>query len=961
MAQAEIAASVPYGAHEGMTQAACPDEKLLSNKWCGDIPSTVNTCQPRGGFIAQYQWGDKYYTCSREVICSPGEYLADDCTCALLIKDCYHEAQNCRVPKLTKLGSGTCTEKDWKANEPQFCSIGSPGEGCNPIGVMRELAYVVDSTGKSRWITDLNIEEALIYDKSESFIQDKHVSLSGPVRGNSAYCDHFKDLPNCYASIASENSPYRIFRSNGAIPHIHLDTCSSPVYCYGYKTTLVYTHKTTELKSSCSGCVVSCHNTGVHIVTNLEGKSHIQVCGRAECQMLDTNSKILDLPRSFHSRTTDERIRVTIHSEDRLVSYDNFTACPVVPVCEAIDCTFCSDHLLNPTCYSKLDWVLTLVFLYVLMVLTGLALTCAIPIFRVLWNLVSFMIKLFWKMTKMMLRMSGRAAGRAKQFADDDSIELRPASIVREPLINSRPARQNKAGIRLPAGLVIIMILLPLVVCKAPCSSVVVDTVMTESCTLKGDSYHCSISSINEVPLISYDQTTCLMYLTPGGQTLGQLQITPLDISFKCSKQALYHTRDFEMLSDHVVRCPRSGPCTEDWCHSVTTDTDVPDLPKISYPSHQSCKLGEACWGNGCFFCTSSCHVIRYYARPKTDTIYELYSCPKWDPSGSFHFLWESTSGNTETTISLIHGETKSISSDMSVTLDVNIQSKLPILSKTFISDGRRVALSDSSFAGQPVAGQLGQVQCHSAEKASKLQSCTMAPNICVCRPEQSDDGCDCSQVFIDRIFSSSAVLPVNVENHHIEMNRDTPYLKTPAFGSGHIKVRSSMKLIGTAVPAESCSVNLIKISGCYSCVSGARLSYSCSTEKHHTVVASCYGDIHLILECDNSGVEREVRFQSPTPLITLQCTTACSKMGFSLSGTLVRMAQPDLSGQGHINLVPGAAKEGAIEWLRQCWSLLGWFNMFWLVGMVSMVVLVLYFCQRRASPTHIVKYIKSS
>lgn len=954
--------SIDFGVHTGLTQIKCPSDEKVEKRWCGDSPNKVNMCQRVGGYVAHLESGGSFYTCSKELTCGAGFYLSENCTCTETAASCYHESNNCRVPKTVDIGLGSCSKKDWESARPNYCSIMESKEDCEQIGAMRELAYVIDSLGKLRWLNELNIEEALIYDKAESFIQDKHLSLPGPIRGDHSYCQHFPGNEMCYRTDSDEKSPFRIFKRNGAIPHVHVNTCSSPVYCYGYKTAVVYNFKKQKTTEKCAGCMVTCSKESVHIVTSLEGATHVQVCGRTECTMLDTTSKIIDLPRSFQSKVSDERLRVILHSENRLISYDNYTTCPTMGVCEAIDCVFCSNHFLNPTCYSKFDWLMMLVGLYISMVMTGLAMTCAIPIVKLAFSFIRLASKLMIKLLKILARVGGQAVNRTRSYAEEEGEPMMEGVYAPTTVAMTRPVRSGKASVRLPLSLALIcVLLLPIVMAKAPCSSVLVDTIQAESCSLKGDSYHCTISSINEVPLISYDQTTCLTYLTPGGQNLGQLQITPLDISFKCSKQGLYYTRDFEMVSDHVVRCPRAGPCTPDWCHSVNSETQIPDLADLNYPSHKSCKLGDACWGNGCFFCTSSCHVIRYYAKPKTDLVYELYTCPKWDPSGSFHLLWESNNGNVESTISLIHGETKQFTTDMSVTLDVEIQSKLPILGKTFISDGSRVAISDSSFLGQPIAGELGQVQCHSSEKAAKMQQCSMAPNICVCRPEASDDGCDCAQVYIDKIFSSSAVLPVSVDNYHLEMNRDIPYLKTPAFGSGHIKVRSSMRLIGTAVPAETCSVSLEKMSGCYSCVSGALLEYKCSTEQQHTVVASCSGDIHLILECDNTGSMKKVRFQSPTPLITLQCEAPCSRTGFSLTGTLVRMGSPDLSSQGHINLIPGAAREEVSSWLMQCWVLLGWYNLLWLIGVAILVLLLIMALRSRAGPTHIIKYIKSS
>jgi hypothetical protein len=93
-------------------------------------------------------------------------------------------------------------------------------------------------------------------------------------------------------------------------------------------------------------------------------------------------------------------------------------------------------------------------------------------------------------------------------------------------------------------------------------------------------------------------------------------RLHPLDLGFRCQKELLNYTRDVNFEHDHIIRCPHAGECTPDWYAKVDKNTKVENLGVLTGPRQVFCKLGRACAGAGCFFCTSSCNTIRYYPKP---------------------------------------------------------------------------------------------------------------------------------------------------------------------------------------------------------------------------------------------------------------------------------------------------------------------------------------------------------
>lgn len=922
---------------------ACDEHAYLvtllntSHRYIGDSPNDDYRCSEFSGWFAHVKDPTgAVQSCATSLDCGTAQ-CTDEGICRDLQSECFHREVGCYVNKMKTMPKPNCDTIDWDHFKPKACSIDEKGEGCDAVGQLRSVAYVIDNGGELRYLQSLNIENAVTVDIDESFVQDFHWKAPGPVWGNSEYCRHNAQIPDCLHHD-SGTGPFRIFRHNTQVPFLKLGKCSIPVYCYGFEDRLVYDYQQTNEVKECAGCSATCSESGYHIIMPIKGKTITHICGRSGCDTYDQNSDVIDAKRSFHSKVFDDRLSVDCISEDRLTVYKTFMDCPLVEICTALDCWFCSDHWLNPSCYKFYDWIVVLLVAYFFVLILS---SSSIIILPILWSLISLskiVLKLIYKLLKACCGKLKTKTERVVKYANTDDAEAQ----TRKPIVRATNPNRSPAVRYTPigTGAFICTLLLTGAWGKQPCSNVIVTNIDVESCQIIGSQYECKPNSLVEVPIVSYDMAVCLAYLSPNGHIIGELQITPMDVSFKCQKRDLYWTRDYEMKYDHVTRCPHAGQCSEDWCMAVKTGTDVEGLSDLSYPHVQFCKLGSACAGHGCFFCTNSCHTIRYYAYPLTNVNYQLYNCPRWDPSSVVHFLWETSGVEEETVNSLTHGQSIEIFQGITVTLDLEIQTKLPVLSKTFITDGHRTAMVDASHAGQPVTGEVGQIQCETPMKAKK-SDCNMAPNVCVCNPDGDDDTCDCSQIYISKVFDHENTLPASIGDARIELNRDVPYLKSPAIGSGKIMIRSGKTLRGPAVAPQKCLVDPKGLTGCYSCLSGANISYTCMTDKPMTTMMRCSNDIYITLQCGASGIVSYSQFQYILPLVDLTCTVPCSKDSIKLTGSLKHVSLPAINGGSHISLGPTETKQGIGASISLFFRTLGWYSFFWVGGVIIFIVIM--------------------
>lgn len=915
-------------------------------------------CYDHGGIIFHLSSTTNSMSCSFELKCDPGKYLAKNGTCTMKAEDCYYQNSDCHYPKHLNLPAGNCNEDIWSANAPSYCAIGEWKDSCSNVAHVVRLAYVILQGGKKRYLSTLNLQTSQEGSIVDSYYIDTQVRDTKGVIGTEAYCKtHNMQKESCYRRSSDGVAEYRIDIPTRLRNYVQLDGCTEPVYCYGFEEVSVYGYKTETSPESCGDCSATCSDKVIHMTSDKYKNGQIEICSRSQCVMKKQGGSVTEVTRDYASKIYDEGVKLILFDDQKNVVWEKSIPCPQVSICDAIDCWLCKAKWLNVKCYGFLEYFLIILTFYLVVCMIGSFLAGMKPIIQ----LMSIILKTSFKIIKKFIyAVSGRAKTTSEyvvRYANDEESQIFRETTT--PLIKTKSKFKPLPPFR--GALLIVLILIPVVLCKGPCSSVTLNTYEAQDCKESGSKLTCSSSKVTIVPIVSYDQISCMSVVSPDGRVMAQLQITPMSIEYKCMKETWYHTRDFEIVVDHVMRCPGAAYCTDDWCMKVDQNTDIPDLPKPTGPYMRFCKLGSACAGRGCFYCTNSCHSIQYYARPRSASTYEIFACPLWKPSGTFHFLWESDSGKFETTLSLVHGETTRVNDKITVTLDITVESKMPVLSRQFISDGNQIAITKSSYKGQPTVGQIGQVQCQSESVANRVYGCTLAPQMCSCRPEGSNSGCDCSQIFLDKVFDAQSKLPLNIDGNFISKNsRGDVTLKTAAYGSGKIMVKADLNLIGVSSKPEECSIKVISIDGCYSCLTGATLKYQCTSAKPTTAMLKCEPEgIHMILECEKESTTKTARFQSTSPVIDISCQAVCQKGAVVLKGILAHVGLVPISNSSHISLAPSASLKSPLSWLSEFWSSLGWYSTLVILGLILLLFLAGFILVKYFHIVQMKKYVK--
>jgi len=968
----------------GLIWSKCPNnlDTLSPVRTCSASYGT-NICLPHSSLFYRYKQNGLSYICAKEIICKEGEVLSEECLC--IPKDgidCYHQ-DGCQVPLVWHIPKGTFTDEDWKNLEPQHCSIGRPKEGCGKEGHYLNIHFVIDHEGKKHLVKDLNImwKQVTTIDKSYLHQSDDAYSIND-FNGDEAYCKQHENFETCYKNMSSDK-PYRGALYISEIPYLRSRTSSTPVYCFGDEKYLVFKSESIIKTSNCEKCSATCSKDIFTIMATFPGEKNINICGIYNCKIQISNDELIVVPRDFHSKVIDNRIIIDVVATDKSYTWKHEIQCETYDLCDAVDCFFCWDYLSNYKCYSPWAWACVVVVAYLLItILAGLCI-----IVTPIYNLIKFLgfcsCRIFCWAYKFSFWTLGKTKKSTvsifnkvnKQIDDDlktplmnsqEAIEMELLQQARDhkhtPPHNPPPTRnvrKDDPAVRrlmmsvdtsrrcVPIGgvatrhqtlMILGLIFLSFGKCsaEAPCSISEITTLESESCSMREGKLDCKMSTIVKVPLVSYDQTSCAYVKANDGTVLSMIQITPISISYKCLKESLYFTREAKMTFKTLERCPGAGPCTVEWCQGLNKNTKVDGWDNVQAPYDQFCKFGEACAAHGCWYCHQpTCHPIRYYPITQDKKVYEIFRCSIWEPSALFHVRHSIGQELIESKIELKNGQTKEVSAKLSVTLNLVTNGIVPVLNKFFITDGVRYAFGDFSGPGSPVSGTIGQIQCSSMDEAHDFSKCTMAADICKCNVQFDGANCDCSEVMIDSLFNGPDHLPTGILNYQLDVMRSDIYLKTPAYGSGYVTLRVSGKVSALSEHKHTCTFSLMSVKGCYNCLKGASIEYSCTSTETYTTVMDC-GDTKTVVSCNPESKTKIVKHQLNTRIISLACKVPCSKEESKTSGILEYISHPELEDASHIQLIPPADLNSMSEYISGMFSFLG-IKIF--LGLISILV----------------------
>ncbi|MCP4457065.1 MAG: DDE-type integrase/transposase/recombinase, partial [Cytophagales bacterium] len=662
--------------------------------------------------------------------------------------------------------------------------------------------------------------------------------LNGKMTGTPTFCAsnkcHSTGTKFCYYD--SVEIPYYT-NAVGSIPVKAFGTVQVKVYQFQQSIAPVPT---------CADCEIQCTLGGVQIGLQ-KGVSFVEVCSKPYCIKYSFPAEELTVMFPKEINMVEHVVDVNIWTNGEIAKNVGIK-CPSQPFCEMITCYFCLERVKNLHCSSTIAVMVLVVSLYFISVTVYMACT-------ILWML-SATIKHFcscvgmvgwccWKVCKRARNKTYRQAVLPVFAMLQDTMEDEPTATSGIHTAKPNQVSQQKVDLlvdtrksyraKLPYFVAIIGL-----VCIGTtngCSLATTLTAEMSMCMVNKQGMECTINQATRLVLVPQGQETCLLIRSQTGEPLGTIHVEVSHISLKCNKKSEYFTRSYRMSHQAVKRCPGVGSCYDAKCAIIQPDTVLEEFASEvnDSPGHTRCV--ESCGSVlcGCFLLENGCTFFRTYAEAVSNTIFEIFSCPEWEYSVDIVIKIEERNNSETLNLSLKNGipiNWNTLYGNLQMTLVSVSTPPAPILGSRFLTDGNRTALVQAAAPGQPVPGTVGSFQCSSKAAAANF-NCHFPSEVCSCNLQGSTDSsvaCTCVNGALEPVFANSeAVLPLTTSGITLFPDEDSS-VKAEFGQTTALEIQTTLEdlKLQTQVDKSVCKVLVTSLTGCYNCLVGAKMKYSC-------------------------------------------------------------------------------------------------------------------------------------
>ncbi|KAI1700028.1 phlebovirus glycoprotein g2 domain-containing protein [Ditylenchus destructor] len=662
----------------------------------------------------------------------------------------------------------------------------------------------------------------------------------------------------------------------------------------------------------CPECSATCTEYGIVIDVPEHIVKTETCCNRVECEVhLREDNIEVKLPKEIvvnkyycdvHLWTKRRRIEGKIHLH-----------CPPNDECDLIECLFCWEQLANLNCRPKMTIAILAVGAWIVLLLC----CCVLNLMRSVFLNVKFCYK--W------LCCCFKRKRKTRLHHDDSEEEILLRYEDEEPF----RFKKRKKGIFSRGNLMAIAIICSMITNGFCCSEVVTIAAKEEKCSKSKNGTTCSIQDVTTLTLLPVGQTTCVLMKNKKEDIIGSIKIMMEAVTINCIPKSVQMTRSYHMDVAYSHRCPKMGTCEDDRCAEVRATSRVEELAEYSdSPGNSFCINSCAFLQCGCVLPGYSCLFYRTYAKPTSDTVFEIFRCPAWEYRIKLQLLIETNEGMRNESLLMVPGLT-SRWKEFSFTPIAITQPPTPVLSEQFVTNGQDVAIMDHFHS-----------QLHCVDEATaKAFNCSIDPDSCSgCQQAEKQITCQCRDQRLEDFFEDpERKLPVKASLYELRNDRKDVFAE-----SHHAPVQVVMKVqdlkLITVEDKSECNIEPIKLTGCYNCGTGGEFTFKCKTGFGQALAAvRCQDGPVFTQECS----EEEKTYSAVLPFkqadIDLNCEVECPGGGntFKIEGTLRYVPRRMLQGYQSTN---GNAKfsEESCLW-GMCidfdiWSILdalmGWRNM---------------------------------
>ncbi len=336
------------------------------------------------------------------------------------------------------------------------------------------------------------------------------------------------------------------------------------------------------------------------------------------------------------------------------------------------------------------------------------------------------------------------------------------------------------------------------------------------------------------------------------------------------------------MKHEGVKRCPNTGSCYDIKCLLIQPTSPIQEFDNVvnNSPGFTYCR--EACggWGCGCFLFETGCLFYRTYAEPIGDTVYEVFSCPRW------HYNVEvsmtiSEQNNTRSHTAVLLPATINYWDDVQLTLTSISTPPAPILGSQFLTDGSTTVMTRASVAGQPVSGVVGSLQCSNKKAAKDFTKCSLPHDSCNCDHQDNAKGqvtCTCVHGNLDTLLKSEEhILPMKSEGISILPDPDKGVIaEYEQFSVLEVQINLQGYVAKTQIDQNLCIIQPLNISGCYSCLTAATFFYQCTTDFGSALAHVDCEQTKFSVVCDTEGMTQMAKLNFAEATVDTKCHVVC-------------------------------------------------------------------------------------
>lgn len=707
-------------------------------------------------------------------------------------------------------------KKELQYQTPQICSF-TLQEHCDTKPETEQLYTIELYDFTKHYVRNLAIKNIYFYDNKDYFCYGEGENIIGSNYYCSNHTCHQTGNKFCHYNLHDE-----LFYIGEHSEFL--------IQSWGKTNVTYYKHKEIIIQPD---IISQCVKGGIIVQTKSSSTINlIKACSQFQCvSSTDIKPSTILL---FSPSTTLATYKVNITTwYNGTPQKAEIIECPGQQYCDLINCTFCKAKLFNYDCYSITDWIILIAIIYLLLFLLY-------PI--------SLIISFIFFITRILIKILFRTCKINNSTNHSQLLSRRSVSYRRKLL--------------LPTILTLLLILHH----SDSCHDISSLTVSDNECIRNEKVLQCNLRSKTRLTLNPYSET-CLI-IKKENLSLGELKLKVLSNEATCNKKSLFFTRNHELLVQSIKRCSRVGSCVEKTCANLKPYDQIEELDQEinDLPGYALCSESCGGWFCGCFSPESGCLFYKVYAKPKNQKIYEVFTCPSWN----IQVRLQLTGKISDQLIQQEFILTPSIpikKDSIKITLTSYSNPPLPILNNKFILGENKILVLDKEETF---------LNCENKEKAQDF-NCTFPLNSCNCISAETKTSCNCKSDPIDHIFyQEENILPLELNNFLLLPYKDNVKTEFRAQTALNIQLQLDHYTVETIINENTCELKQISLEGCYSCKSGAKFTYSCSTNFGKALANVKCKNFQFTINCDEKHKENTIQILINEQVIDEECIVYC-------------------------------------------------------------------------------------